>query len=83
MQGSHTPSIHLIQARLLLALHEYMQGRPEEAFEAIAGCARLGYAARIHRRDQHSEATESEDPDLQLQAIEAANTWWGIMICER
>lgn len=86
VQGSSAPSVHLVQARLLLALHEYMEGRPEEAFEAIAGCARMAYAARIHRSAKSrpsSDPTESEDPDLLLQSREAANTWWGITICER
>lgn len=88
VQRSFAPSIHLIQARLLLTLHEYVQGRPEEAFEAIAGCARMAYAARIHRLTRSStagdlDAGEFEDPDLHLQEKEAANTWWGIAICER
>lgn len=84
VQGSSAPSIHLVQARLLLTLHEYVQGRPEEAFEAIAACARMAYAARLHRFTTHgSNASEPEDLDLQLQSREAANTWWGITICER
>ncbi|RFU31442.1 hypothetical protein B7463_g4874, partial [Scytalidium lignicola] len=93
VQGSFPPSIHLIQAALLLAVYEYAQGRPDEAFVSIAGCARMAYAARIHRpspvppRSEKVSLTTDTDPDtdldLQLQVEEAANTWWGIIICER
>lgn len=88
LQVSCLPSVTLIQAGLLLAMFEYTHGRPEDAFVAIAGCARMEYGARIHIRDNHQTyathtATRTRDTDLLLQAEEGANTWWGIVICER
>ncbi|KAF2115918.1 hypothetical protein BDV96DRAFT_574825 [Lophiotrema nucula] len=102
VQGSFPVSVHLIQAALLLSLHEYAEGRPDDALASIASCARMAYAARIHVRDVSSCAftspltpsTKSEiatptstdvvtNADGWLQAEEAANTWWGIVICER
>ncbi|RYP54700.1 hypothetical protein DL769_010305 [Monosporascus sp. CRB-8-3] len=94
VQGFFPPSVHLIQAALLLAVYEYAHGRPDEAFVSIAGCARMAYAARIHlcnRPSPRSPGSRSAasffntdpDTDIQLQVKEAANTWWGIIVCER
>jgi hypothetical protein len=88
VQVSCSPSVPLIQAGLLLAVYEYTHGRPDDAFMTIAGSARMAYAARIHARDRHQTqmthiAGHNADTDLLLQAEEAANTWWGIVICER
>lgn len=88
VQVSCSPSVSLIQASLLLAVYEYTHGRPDDAFMTIAGSARMAYAANIHSRDRHQTqmthtADYNADNDLLLQAEEAANTWWGIVICER
>lgn len=93
VQESYPTSIPLIQSRLLLAIYDYAHGRPEDAFQAIAGCARMAYAARIHlhflsacRKDTITSSANIKarsGPDGLLQATEAANTWWGIIICER
>ena len=83
-----SPSVPLIQASLLLAVYEYTQGRPDDAFVTIAGSARIAYTARIHTRNCHQpQVTHKTDRDtgvdLLLQTEEAANTWWGIIIYER
>lgn len=89
VQVSCSPSLPLIQASLLLAVYEYTHGRPDDAFVTIAGTARMAYAAGIHACDRHQTPTihttgdHNTDPDLLLQAEEAANTWWGIVVCER
>ncbi len=88
IQGSYSPSIPLVQAALLLAVYEYTHGRPDDAFVTIAGSARMAYAACIHSRDQHqTQMTHTTggtvDTDILMQAEEAANTWWGIVIYER
>lgn len=92
-QESYPPSLPLIQSHLLLAVYDYTHGRPEEAFVAIAGCARMAYAARIHLCHRSpsqevllgrgSDVETHLDPDGLLRAEEAANTWWGIVVCER
>ncbi|KAI9038145.1 fungal specific transcription factor domain-containing protein [Aspergillus affinis] len=83
VQSSNPTCISLIQSRLLLALYDYTHGRPEDAFEAIAGCARMAYRARLHLNCRPIVSVETlPDPDAQLRA-EGANTWWGIVICER
>jgi len=90
VQVSCSSSLPLIQAGILLALYEYTHGRPDDAFMTITGSARMAYAARIHTRDRHqtrmthtTSHNADSDIDLLLQAEEAANTWWGIVICER
>jgi hypothetical protein len=88
VQVSCSPSVPLIQAGLLLAVYEYTHGRPGDAFVTIAGSARMAYAARIHARDRRQAqmvhtAGHNADTDILLQAEEAANTWWGIVIFER
>jgi hypothetical protein len=88
VQVSCSSSVPLIQASLLLAVYEYTNGRPDDAFVTIAGSARMAYAARIHTGDRHQTHLahtigHNEDRGLLLQAEEAANTWWGIIICER
>lgn len=89
-QASFSPSVHLIQAGLLLAIYEYVIGRPDEAFTSIAACARMAYATRIHLCScalppwpWTSMLSADADIHLKLQAHEAANTWWGVIICER
>ncbi|KAH8668563.1 hypothetical protein BX600DRAFT_548891 [Xylariales sp. PMI_506] len=74
-QGLLSPSVHLIQANLLLAIYEYANGRPEAAFITISSCARMGYAAQIN------DSSRWDGP--LVEAEEAANTWWGIVIYER
>lgn len=88
VQVSCSPSVPLIQAGLLLAVYEYTHGRPDDAFVTIAGSARMAYAVRIHARDRYQTqmvhtAGHNMNADLLVQAEEAANTWWGIVIFER
>lgn len=81
VQSSSPGCLSLIQSRLLLALYDYAHGRPEEAFDSIAGCARMAYAARLHLNSRPGDPRQTHsDPDAQR---EAANTWWGIAMCER
>ncbi|KAH8432876.1 uncharacterized protein LDX57_010508 [Aspergillus melleus] len=83
VQSSNSTCISLIQARLLLALYEYTHGRPEDAFDAIAGCARMAYRAGLHLNCRPNDSKETHSgSDAQLRA-EGTNTWWGIVICER
>lgn len=88
VQVSCSPSVRIVQAGLLLAVYEYMHGRPDDALATLAGSARIAYAARIHVHDRQdtdvaSLTSGNMNADLLLQAEEAANTWWGIVICER
>jgi hypothetical protein len=89
---SSPPSIPLIQAGLLLAVYEYARGHPDDAFASLAECARMAYAAHIWRsvsppRSPHATLENlprrSVSSYSYLQAEEAANTWWGLIICER
>ncbi|CAJ2511203.1 Uu.00g068280.m01.CDS01 [Anthostomella pinea] len=82
LQAVLPPSVHLIQAGLLLAEYEYACGEADTAFTTIAGCARMAYAARIH---SHSSAKVAQGPayTTELEKEEAANTWWALVICER
>lgn len=81
-QALFPPSVDLVQAGLLLALYEYAHGEPDKAFASVAGCARLAYAAGITPKCM-SAASKDSDADSQLQDAEKANTWWGLVICER
>jgi hypothetical protein len=90
VQTQCPPSLYLLQAGLLLAIYEYVSGRPDKAFNSIAGCARMAYAARIHVCNQPSPQPPWRPIDkaptalaYKLQVQEAANTWWGIIIAER
>ncbi|KAI1736051.1 hypothetical protein F4680DRAFT_271019 [Xylaria scruposa] len=91
VQTLFPPSLSLIQAGLLLSLHEYGYGRPDDALVSIAGCARMAYAARIHRGSSYLPRSPkpTDDPNIptktgiRLDIEEAANTWWGVIICER
>lgn len=88
VQASCTPSIPLIQAGLLLAVYEYIQGWPDDSFVTISGIARMAYAIRMHTRDRgqiqmaHAYGHNANMGPPQ-QAEEEANTWWGIVIFER
>jgi hypothetical protein len=88
VQVSFSPSGPLIQAALLLAVYEYLHGRPDDAFVTVGGSARMAYTARIHAHERRqAEMTITSGPnaerDFLLQSEEAANTWWGIVIYER
>jgi hypothetical protein len=79
IQASCSPSVPLIQSSLLLAMYEYTNSRPDDAFVTLAGSARMAYALRLHYPTQNAPA----DPDSLLKAEETANVWWGIVILER
>jgi len=90
VQALVSPSLFLIQAGILLALYEYVCENPGRAFATIADCARMGYAACIHCC--HKSGAESPSTTIgglsdlspyDMQAQEAANTWWGLVTCER
>lgn len=66
-QASLPLSLSIIQAGVIISLFELASDRVYEAFASIGNCARLGYTARLHL----------------AEAGEEANTWWGIIICER
>ncbi|KAL3441580.1 hypothetical protein BJX65DRAFT_245070 [Aspergillus insuetus] len=79
VQGSMQQcSVPLIQASLLLSMYEYASGKADIALATVAACARMAYAAGIHtsRRD-------ITDATARLEAAEAWNLWWGIVVCER
>lgn len=84
VQACSPPSIPLIQAGVLLGMHEYMNGQPYNAFMTISQCVRMAYAAGIHMRRSHENISSRKPDSLSLfQEEEEANTWWGIVICER
>lgn len=90
VQALISPSVYLVQARLLLALYEYVIGQPDRAFASIADCARMAYAARFHLgilpppRSLGSVIGGAPiDRSSVLRDQEVINTWWGIVICER
>ncbi|KAF4768264.1 hypothetical protein HAV15_002727 [Penicillium sp. str.  len=79
IQSSFPPSLHLIQAGIIIASYEYATKKINDAFASIAVCARMGYAARLHLIN----LVEGLDPMEYLQAEEQLSTWWGIVITER
>ncbi|CAG9988225.1 unnamed protein product [Clonostachys byssicola] len=83
-QAFSPPSLPLIQTGLLLGMHEYMNGQPYNAFMTISMCGRMAYATGIHMACslKHINSRNSDSQCL-FQEEEAANTWWGIVICER
>ncbi len=89
VRATFPPSVRLVQTGLLLALYEYAHGRPDDALASVACCARMAYAARLHVPWRQPSQTTGDEPgshlpaDALLQAAEAANTWWGVVICER
>ena len=79
VQASLPLSLNLIQAGVIIATYEFFTGRIHDAFASISTCARLGYAARLHLAILIHEHEAAISPETE----ENANTWWGIMICER
>ncbi|OGM46450.1 hypothetical protein ABOM_004554 [Aspergillus bombycis] len=76
IQAVFPPTVHLIQAGVLLALYEYAHGKPDDAFLSISGCARMGYATGLHHeRPTHLHHYTKEE--------EMVNTWTGIIVLER
>ncbi|KAJ5669113.1 hypothetical protein N7462_010183 [Penicillium macrosclerotiorum] len=73
------PSLHLIQALVLLAVYEYAHGQPELAFASIGGCARM---ARCLAMTQPSSLPISIVAGGAQLDEEEVNTWWGIIICQ-
>ncbi|KAI2631066.1 hypothetical protein GGR54DRAFT_635669 [Hypoxylon sp. NC1633] len=82
LQAVLKPSVHFIQAGLLLSVYEYAHGEADTAFNSVASCARMAYAARIHSRE-HAKLEHDPETNTELEAEEAANTWWGLVILER
>ncbi|KAH9907524.1 hypothetical protein F4778DRAFT_545186 [Xylariomycetidae sp. FL2044] len=87
------PTIHLIQASILLSVYEYAQDRPEVAFVSIGACARMAHAARL-KSPSASKITSAPAVGGSAPTVggseadwksdeEQISTWWGIMIYER
>ena len=88
VQVACPPSVPLIQAGILLAVYEYLHSRPDDAFATLAGSTRLAYTARIYtgtpyRTKMTPAFGQNAETEFLLEAEEAANTWWGLVICER
>ncbi|KAL3479657.1 hypothetical protein BJX99DRAFT_66935 [Aspergillus californicus] len=82
-QALCAPTVHLIQAGVLLAVYEYAHGHLEQAFVSIGSCARMAYSARLHNPSSPS-ATATPLPQTDwVSREEETITWWGILICER
>jgi hypothetical protein len=78
------PSLRLIQAGILLAVHEYSCRSPEQALITIGGCVRMAHTAGLQRPTcapvpKCSSMIEKDDESVD----EHANTWWGLLIYER
>lgn len=88
------PSISFLQACVLLAVYEYSEGEPDQAFVSIAGCIRMAHRLRLHL---HNRTLPQPAKDLNMPPAdtlgtnlhpcahtkEAFNTWWAIVIYER
>ncbi|KAH8807711.1 hypothetical protein F5884DRAFT_345640 [Xylogone sp. PMI_703] len=75
------PSRHLVQAMLLLATYEHVSGKCEVAYRTIGECARNAYLLDLHLPREIPDAPRGSDK--WLDAIEARNIWWGVVIRER
>jgi len=78
VQTSFPPSLHLIQASVIIAAYEYANGKIHNALVSIGSCARMGYTIGLHL----ASPVDIVDSDTCFEA-EKCNTWWGIIICER
>lgn len=90
VQVAFPPSLHLVQAGVWLAIYEYAQGHPDDAFAFMACCARMAYRLGMQRHC-HKPSTSNKSvkigsrkgSGLALKNREAINTWWGMIIWER
>ncbi|KAJ0418605.1 hypothetical protein BJY00DRAFT_314756 [Aspergillus carlsbadensis] len=78
------PSLRLVQAGILLAVHEYSCRSPEQALITIGGCVRMAHTAGLERptctpATGRSDTVERNDGSVD----EHANTWWAMLIYER
>jgi hypothetical protein len=78
------PSLHVVQAGILLAVHEYSRRSPEQALITIGGCVRMAHTAGLRRptcppMHKHTGAIAEVAEALD----EHTNTWWGMLIYER
>ncbi|KAL2839447.1 hypothetical protein BJX68DRAFT_198474 [Aspergillus pseudodeflectus] len=77
-------SLRLIQAGILLAVHEYSRRSPEQALITIGGCVRMAHTARLQQPTCPPVPKCSSMVDLNDESVdEHANTWWGLLIYER
>lgn len=90
VQALISPSLYLIQAATLLSLYEYVSGYPDRALASLAQCIRMAYEANLHTGPETSAlslaavaSTGREPQNYGLHCLEAANTWWGLVVCER
>lgn len=75
--ASFPNSLHLLQAGIIIATHEYATRRISEALCTISICARMGYATDLHL------VVQTELPGHLIQPSEKIITWMGVVILER
>ena len=82
VQAMMTATTYLIQAGLLISVHEYSTGRADAAYVTIGTCARMAYTISI---DTPLEFAGNRPPDAEgkIRALEQWNLWWGVVILER
>jgi hypothetical protein len=73
-------SMHLIQAGVIISTYEHAHGMIEAAYDSIGACARMAFAAGLHRT-RCSEVVQGTDAWYEDE--ESLATWWGLMICDR
>jgi hypothetical protein len=73
------PSLHLVQAWLLMATFEMGHGLDAGAFLSIGTCARL---AMLLGMDDNRDLRNQSSTDW-IEVEEKRRVWWGIVIVER
>jgi hypothetical protein len=80
VQVSVPSSLCLIQAGLLISTYERAHSLFEAAYISIGTCARMAFAAGLHRR---RSIIDESDREAWSQREEEKNLWWGIVMCDR
>ena len=74
-------SIHVIQAALLLAVHEVGNAIYPAAYLTIGHCARLGHAMGLHNRKETPQMLPR--CTLWTEMEERRRVWWAVVVLDR
>lgn len=80
LTATRRPSLHIIQAGMLIAVYEQGQAKDETAYLTIGLCARMGHAMGLHRSLHEDMPSDLDSRDT----IEThKHVWWSLIILER
>jgi hypothetical protein len=83
VEGSGTPSILILQAKIFIALYELGHGLYPNAYMSIGACARYLYVLGINGTSSRKVNMNPPRPTSMIEVEERRRAWWAVVVLDR